>query len=160
MTNAKYSSLKVTFRHLAMLCSRSEYCVYDIKRKLCNFGVEECDRETIIQKLIDEKFVDELRYCTAFVTDKIRNNKWGIRKIVNELQKKHIPSTIINEVIIKFSKDEIQDVLTQLLIKKQKLITGKNPSEINNKLMRFAYSRGFSSGEIEKAIETINNPSK
>ena len=44
----------------------------------------------IIDRLIDEKFIDERRYCRAFVNDKLRFNHWGRVKIQAKLREKKL----------------------------------------------------------------------
>lgn len=42
----------------------------------------------IIDRLVVEKFIDEERYCRAFVNDKFRFAKWGKMKITQALYMK------------------------------------------------------------------------
>ena len=54
------------------LCSRREYCISDIRSKL----MKELDGDsgkvdTALKKLIDERYVSDLRYATAFARDKL-----------------------------------------------------------------------------------------
>jgi len=70
------------------LCAGREYCRSDIRQKLSTWSIDATDAEKIISKLVIEKFIDEERYCTAFVRDKFRYNKWGRVKIASALKMK------------------------------------------------------------------------
>ena len=137
---------------LAAYCSRGERCVSDIKRKLAQWEIPESDQNNILKRLQDEKFLDEERFCRAYVNDKSKYSKWGAYKIRFELKKKQIPDSLIREALKNIAPDENEERLLQLLQAKQKSVTGNNDFEIRQKLTRFAAGRGFSLEEIEKAL--------
>ena len=145
---------------LAAYCSRGERCVSDIKRKLAQWEIPESDQNNILKRLQDEKFLDEERFCKAYVNDKSKYSKWGAYKIRFELKKKQIPDPLIREALKNIAPDENEERLLQLLQAKQKSVTGNNDFEIRQKLTRFAAGRGFSLEEIEKALRKLKKPSK
>ena len=79
-TPRKTSETKALNR-MANLCARREYCVFDIKSKLMRYELGHESIERIIEHLIKEKYIDELRFARSFINDKIRFNKWGRVKI-------------------------------------------------------------------------------
>ena len=137
---------------MAAYCSRAERCVHDIRQKLIRWELPADQQNKIIQHLQREKFLDESRYCRAFVNDKSKYNQWGSYKIKYTLKKKNIPEELIKEALQTIDPKESRKQLHQLLQNKKKTIKGKNDFEIKQKLMRFAASRGFSLDEIEKAL--------
>ncbi|GHT11913.1 hypothetical protein FACS189415_0070 [Bacteroidia bacterium] len=137
---------------LAAYCSRAERCVSDVRRKMEAWEIPCEEQSRIIGRLTQEKFLDEGRYCRAFVNDKSKYNHWGAYKIKYELAKKQIPGHLIREALENIDSEENLEQLRLLLEQKRKSIKGKNEFEIRQKLMRFAASRGFSQGEIEKAL--------
>ena len=56
----------------AALCSSSEHCIADIREKLSRWGIGEPDARTIVERLVQERFIDEGRYAIAFAKDKFR----------------------------------------------------------------------------------------
>ncbi len=143
---------------LAAYCSRSERCISDVKKKLFQWEIPEEEQNHILKRLQDEKFLDEERFCRAYINDKSKYSKWGAYKIRFELKKKLIPDSLIREALKNIAPDENKERLLQLLQAKQKTVTGNNEFEIRQKLMRFAAGRGFSLDEIEKAIEKLSLP--
>ena len=137
---------------LAAYCSRGERCVQDIRQKMIGWGLPEEEHNKIIQHLQRENFLDEKRYCRAFVHDKSQYNRWGSYKIRYELKKKQIPETLIREAISEIDADVSREQLRQLLAAKRKTVKGANDYEIHQKLMRFAAGKGFSLEEIEAAL--------
>ncbi|MDR1371375.1 MAG: RecX family transcriptional regulator [Dysgonamonadaceae bacterium] len=141
---------------LAAYCSRAERCISDVKKKLIQWEVSDTDQNDILKRLQEEKFLEETRFCRAFVNDKSKYNKWGVYKIRFELKKKHIPENIIREALGNIIPDENDERLLQLLQTKQKSVKGNDEFEIRQKLMRFAAGRGFSPEEIEKVMENFS----
>ena len=43
----------------AALCSSSEHCITDIREKLSRWGIGELDARTIVERLVQERFIDE-----------------------------------------------------------------------------------------------------
>ena len=81
----------------AALCSSSEHCIADIREKLSRWGIGEPDARTIVERLVQERFIDEERYAIAFAKDKFRFSGWGRIKIRYALQQKRIGnSDIVN----------------------------------------------------------------
>jgi regulatory protein len=110
------------------------------------------EQNKIIQQLQREKFLDEGRYCRAFINDKSQFNHWGIYKIKFALRKKHLPEDLIKETLQTINPDEHVEQLRQLIEQKKKTVKGKNEFEIRQKLLRFAVGRGYSMAAIEKIL--------
>ena len=66
------------FTRLARLCSTTEYCRYDMRRKMAAWLLPDGAEDRILQRLERECFMDEVRYAHAYVRDKSRYNRWGI----------------------------------------------------------------------------------
>ncbi|MDR1527214.1 MAG: RecX family transcriptional regulator [Dysgonamonadaceae bacterium] len=149
MNAVKYEQ---ALQRLAAYCSRGERCVQDILRKMIRWELPEQEQKRVILYLQKENFLNEQRFCRAFVHDKSKYNHWGAYKIRYELQKKQIPEACIREALSGIDKETNQQQLQQLLTAKRKTVTGKNEYEINQKLMRFAVGKGFLLEEIQTAL--------
>ena len=139
----------------AAYCSLADRCIDDVRKKLMHWEIELPVQNRIIQRLVQEKFVDEERFCKAFVHDKLKFNKWGANKIKYELRKKNIPDSLIQSALENINPQENRDRLLQLLTIKKKSVKGKSEFEIQQKLMRFAAGRGFSIDDILWAVEKV-----
>ena len=156
MINHKMNKLEMTYEQalhrLAAYCSRAERCVWDIRQKMDAWEISGEQQNQIIQRLRKEKFLDEERYCRAFVNDKTKYNGWGIYKIRFELKKKHISESMIRDALKNLDPEENRARLRLLIEQKKKSVNGKNEWEIRQKLLRFAAGRGFSQEEIEAVL--------
>jgi len=147
-------SYEQALHRLAAYCSRAERCEWDICRKMDEWEIPAEQQNQIIQKLQKEKFLDEERYCKAFVSDKAKYNRWGIHKIRFELRKKQISEPLIRKALENLDPEENRERLRLLIEQKKKSVKGKNEWEIRQKLLRFASSRGFSQSDIESVLGT------
>ena len=82
------------------LCSRREYCSSDIYKK----ALDALDKDTgkareVLEFLVREKYVDDLRYASAFARDKSSIAGWGDVKIRYMLSAKGISKDIITQAL-------------------------------------------------------------
>lgn len=150
----KYSE-KQALAKIAAYCSKAERSEFDVRRKLQNWEMSNDEVLNIIKHLKDEKFLDEDRFCEAFIKDKIRFNKWGKSKIVYELKKKQVSERSITRSFENIDTDMLEDQLLSVLLTKLKSVKANNDYERRNKLIRFALGRGYQLDQIIKTLSTI-----
>jgi len=141
---------------IAAYCSQAERSKYDVKKKLTAWKIEEDIIERIVSKMEKENFIDEKRFCRAFIKDKARFNKWGKNKIVYELKRKEIPSGIINASFENVEEEcGFEDQLIKILTAKNSVIKAGNMMQRKAKLFRFAAGKGFSADMINKCLDNL-----
>ena len=141
------------YLQLAALCAQAEHCQQEMHDKMRRWELDESVQNRIIDRLIKERYVDDERYARAFVKDKIRYNKWGRRKVQQALWQKRIDADIQQRVLDEIDEKEFLDVLRPLLKQKRKSIRAANDYELNQKLARFALSRGFTFDLIRQCMD-------
>ena len=141
------------YLQLAALCAQAEHCQQEMRDKMRRWGLDETVQNRIIDRLIKERYVDDERYARAFVKDKIRYNKWGRRKVQQALWMKRIDADIQQQVLDEIDEKEYLDVLRPLLKQKRKSIKAESDYELNQKLLRFALSRGFGFDIIRQCLD-------
>lgn len=127
------------------LCSRREYCSYDIRIKLQSWNISSEDAERIITILTAENFINELRYSVSFVKDKFNYNKWGKVKIASQLKVKGISSGNIKTAFGGIDDETYMRMIMNLLTSHRKTIKAKNQYDLKAKLLRYGLSKGFES---------------
>ncbi|MCM1108963.1 MAG: RecX family transcriptional regulator [Clostridium sp.] len=152
MHTLKETNTQDAFNKAAALCSASECCPMDIRQKLRKWGLDEQECDTILNQLIDDGFINEERYCRAFVHDKFHYNKWGRRKIQEALRIKHLPMQAIADALQQIPVEQYEETLKKLLTAKNKEIKAGTAYERNGKLMRFALERGFETAYISRFL--------
>ncbi len=137
------------------LCSLSEKCEQDIRKKLYEWQLSNVDIEKIISFLKAEKYLDEIRFTRFFVQDKHRFAKWGKSKIAFALKNKGISPEVIAEAIKNISSEDYSEQLKSLLASKFKSIKYKNLYDAKAKLYRFGISKGFENDLVLRTIDEI-----
>lgn len=138
---------------LASLCARSEHCSGEMDEKMRKWGLPEDARRRVINYLKEHQFIDDERYCRAFVNDKIKYNGWGRRKIEQALWAKQIASDISSPILDEVPDADYLDVLRPLLKTKWPTINAKSDYERSMKLIKFAMGRGFELHLIRQCID-------
>ncbi len=138
-------------------CSRREFCIDDIRSKLSLWGLEKDYADKVIDTLIDEKFIDETRYASAFVRDKFKYNKWGRVKIAAHLKSKKIPEDTITEAISSIDNDQYISFLRKLLEDHRRTVKAKNKYDLKSKLLRYGLSKGYESSLLYDILNDLDD---
>ena len=140
------------YLQLAAICAQTEHCEQEMRDKMKRWELDETVQNRIIDRLTKERYIDHERYARAFVKDKIRYNKWGRKKVQQALWMKRIDNDIQQRVLDEIDEKEYLDVLRPLLKQKRKSIKAESDYELNQKLVRFALSRGFTFDIIRQCL--------
>ena len=127
----------------AAYCTTCERCVYEVCNKLTAWGMNSAQQMRIVERLKKENFIDEARFCRAFVNDKVRFNRWGRLKISLALREKRLDSAAIKEALDAIDDDEYMSALTTVVAAKRKELKGKDDYLSRQKILRYAVSRGY-----------------
>lgn len=159
METKRVISEKQAYDKMARICSRREYCPFDIAVKLRRMALSDEAIQRVVAQLEKNRFIDESRYARSFITDKIRFSKWGKHKIAYALRLKKIDDEIIRNELAEFSDKQMNESLISLLQKKAVAIKAPSEYEKRGKLIRFGLGKGFELSEIHKVIELLHLPS-
>ncbi len=142
---------------LTSQCSQSEHCTGEILDKMRKWGLADDVQARIMEYLIREKYVDDKRFCHFFVSDKIKYDKWGRRKIEQALYMKHVSQDISSTVLDAVPDEDYIAILRPLIRNKRKSVKAENEYESNMKLIRFALGRGFEINIIRQCIDDADS---
>ncbi len=136
-------------------CSRQERSKKEVRTKLMQLGFDADCIEKVIETLVLDNYVDETRFTEAFVTGHFRMKKWGRLKLRNGLYLKGIDEQL-GVAVIAESIDE-QDYEATLFDVLSKKVARSKWAELDypskQKLMQYAYSRGFEPDLIRRVLE-------
>ena len=139
----------------AAYCSVAERCIFDIKKKMETAAISTEAKERIIRRLVEEKFIDEIRFCRSFVNDRLRFNKWGRIKIDFELRNRGIDASIREDALNQIDEQYYYDILFSILKDKKKSVKAKDNREEFLKLLRFAAGRGFETNLASRCLKQL-----
>ena len=137
----------------AAYCTLCERCISEVSAKLTTWGIPHTEQEKIIARLIEEKFIDEVRYCSAFVNDKVKFNRWGRIKINATLREKHLPQEYIKEALDNIDEEIYLQSLKDVIEIKRRELKGADDFATQQKIIRHAASRGYEPSLIISTIK-------
>ena len=125
-------------------CARSEHCAADVRRKLYEWKTPAEIFGFIEENLYANDFLNDARFCHAYVHDKVAFQSWGRLKIQAGLHALGLPDSEIRK-----SLDEIDE---NTYISNLRSLIASRPSDSPEKRLRFLAQRGFTYEEIQRAL--------
>ena len=151
MVNEK--TAKVLSR-LQALCSRQECCSSDVMKKaLKALDGDEDAASAVVAELVHDRFVDDLRYASAFAREKSSLSGWGARKITYALMRKGIDGRTASEALGDVDGDASSRKLESVVAAKYRLLASDPQCRL--KLLRFVLGRGYGYDEANAAIDKV-----
>lgn len=136
------------------MCSRREYCVSDIRKKLMVQLEGRTDEvEQVLGALVAEKYLDDLRYASAYARDKASISGWGATKIRYMLSSKGISSETISSALEEIDSGKAQNRLDKLLENKFRVL--KDDPQCRLKMLRFGLGRGYGYEEVASVVDEL-----
>ena len=135
-------------------CAYQERCQTEVRTKLLEFKLTVENIENIICCLIEENFINEERFSRSFVRGKFRQKKWGKIKIRQSLQYKNISEYCIRKGFEEIDEEEYLKTLESILKKKEGLLNEENEFIRQQKLAKYAISRGFENNLVWNHLTT------
>ncbi|MBR1569705.1 MAG: RecX family transcriptional regulator [Bacteroidales bacterium] len=145
---------KKCLARLQRLCSRAEYASQDIYRKALKDM--EGDGEAaarILSSLVEDRFVDDARYASAFAREKASLQGWGPVKIRFQLRAKGIPDAVIDGALQEIDPEKAGQKLDGVVAGKYRTL--KDDPQCRLKLLKFALSRGYEYADVEAAVSRV-----
>lgn len=142
-------------KRMASYCARGEQSKADAFEKLKRWGIDSKAIGGILEALETGGFIDDERFCRAFVNDKFRFSKWGRHKIAQALYLKKIPSEISQPYLDGIDEEEYLQTLRGLIKSKMKSVKAKDDRDLIAKLIRFGMSRGFEYEYIKRCLDEL-----
>ncbi|MCX8081559.1 MAG: RecX family transcriptional regulator [Bacteroidia bacterium] len=136
-------------------CAYRERSVAEIRKKITQLGITNLNRQNkIITALKTLGIASDEKFVRAFVSGKVRINRWGPEKIIFELKSHQIEPGLIKKTMESF-REEIEQNCLQLISLK---IQHKNKIIHTEKLkiMRYLYAKGYPVPLIEKCMSAFS----
>ena len=123
-------------------CAKAEHCAADVRRKLYEWGAPADLFDSIEENLYANDFLNDARFCAAYVHDKVEYQRWGRLKIQAGLRALGLPESEIRKSLDEIDEKTYFDNLRALMTSRR-----GDPEE---KKLRFLAQRGFTIEEIQK----------
>lgn len=138
------------------LCSRRECCSKDIREKLLKKGISREKADEIVEKLVEQRFIDDRRYAVAFSRDKSSLSGWGVKKIEFQLKLKGILPADIKEALQEVDDRKARGRMEEIIERKwRELEREKELHTRRMKTIRFALGRGYTYEEVSQFVKNL-----
>jgi len=124
-------------------CSYQERYISEVEQKLKELTIQRKKIPGIINQLQKEGYLDEERFAKAFAGGKFRLNKWGRYRIEYEMKVRGIPELMIQEGMAEIDEAEYLQTLKELMIHKFDEIKTEKNVNIREKIINFAFGKGY-----------------
>ena len=121
-------------------CATAERCTYEVRLLLGRLGATTEQTDAIIDKLQQQSYINDARYCQAFVHDKVAFQAWGRMKIIMGLRAKHLPDELIDNAIAAIDEQAYNANIRKLIQSKR--------NQDRQKQLRFMLQRGYTFDDL------------
>jgi regulatory protein len=135
-------------------CAYQERCQFEVTQKLFDWQFSVEQRDQLIADLISNRFIDEERFASAFVSGKFRIKHWGRNKIRQHLKQKRISEYSIKKGFQEIDPDEYW--VTLLRLTARKLAEKKRNETIwqsRARVQRYLSAKGYEFDLIADALK-------
>jgi len=149
-------SLQQVWQKVTHYCAYQERCHAEVREKLFSFHLKGREVETLIAKLIEENYLNEQRFATAFAGGKFRIKHWGKQKIRLGLKQKRVSEYCIRKALDAIDNSAYQRTFARLAEKKLQLLKReKNIFIKKRKLRDHLLQKGYESALITEWFKNI-----
>ena len=146
---------KVILEKMRSYCMYQDRCVQEVIKKLTRLQVIAKTKSKIIDHLIEDDYLNEVRFAKSFIQGKLRIKKWGRIKLNYELRIRGIKKFIIDEEINKISKEDYYQYFNEFSNNKIKTLKGSKEQKKRSFVNYFTY-RGWENNLIYEKLNEIN----
>ena len=146
---------KVILEKMRSYCMYQERCIQEIKKKLTRLQVVSKTKSKIINHLIDDDYLNEVRFAKLFIQGKLRIKKWGRIKLNYELRIRGVKKFIIVQEINKISNEDYYEYFNEFSNNKIKTLKGSKEQKKRSFINYFTY-RGWENNLIYEKLNEVN----
>lgn len=143
---------EIVWQKICKWCAFQERSQLEVRDKLIGYGLNARSADTMIIRLIDERFLSEERFAIAYAGGKFRQLGWGRIRIRSALKLKGVSEACIRIALRAISESEYNRKLCEVISKRSRQEREKDPRKRNWKLASYAMSRGFEPDLVNDCI--------
>lgn len=140
------------FKKIAYFCAYRERSINETIEKLESFELEPKVIDELIEKLKEEKYLNEIRFAESYAGGKFRVKNWGKIKIKMGLKSHGVSSQVINSALENITDPDYQNTLVHLFELKMKELKKISSAIDKQKMFNYLASKGFESEKILSLI--------
>ena len=131
-----------------------------LEKALAKKGTPEDVAKTVLDRLTELGYVDDLAYAHMFIRSKTQTKHLARRAMSYELAKRGVHKDLIEEALLDITTEDEWEMARQLVAKKLRSMNDLSQDVITRRLMgtlaRKGYSGSIAGAVIREALETQN----
>ena len=136
-------------------CAYQERCHQEVVNKLRELGMIPTAIDTIITSLIQNNYLNEMRFAQSFARGKFRIKKWGKNRILRELKLRNISNYNIKKGMEQISEEDYHTTFLELFEKRKKEVARLPIEHQKKKLISYLSYRGWETELIYDALREL-----
>jgi len=136
-------------------CAYQERCHQEVVNKLRELGMIPTAIDTIITSLIQNNYLNEMRFAQSFARGKFRIKKWGKNRILRELKRRNISNYNIKKGMEQISEEDYHTTFMELFEKRKKEVARLPIEKQKKKLISYLSYRGWETELIYNALREL-----
>jgi len=136
-------------------CAYQERCHQEVVNKLRELGMIPSAIDTIITSLIQNNYLNEMRFAQSFARGKFRIKKWGKNRILRELKLRNISNYNIKKGMEQISEEDYHTTFMELFEKRKKEVARLPIEKQKKKLISYLSYRGWETELIYDALREL-----
>ena len=139
---------------LASYCAYQERCIFDVEKQFDKYDTTPQLRAELIEELLSEKYIDELRFAQSVTRGKFNFRNWGKNKIRQYLQIRRIDKHDIEKALQEIPYTKYLATCQKLVDKKKEALLSKNLEEFerDQKVIATLSQKGYEFDVIKEAM--------
>jgi len=156
------SANQVVFRKIKDYCRYQPRTHQQVRMKLYGWKLTKNTVETLLAALIEEGLVNESHYATIYAGERVRINKWGKKKVEEELKKRQISPYCIRQALAEVDSAQYEKEFRRLADKKWSSFRGKglHPFRRAKKTADFLMGKGYEPEAVWRLIREFQKPER
>lgn len=151
MANQDSLTLKEITQKLEHYCSYQERCHAEVNTKLASFSISTEEKNQIIVSLIENKYLNEERFCELFVNSKLHQKYWGKNRLKAELKARNISEYLISKYLKEINPNDYETIFETVCEKTWFSITERNTLKKRKKFCDTLLRKGWESNKVYEA---------
>lgn len=140
---------------LEVLCSRSEQSTFDVTAKMRRWGLDPDDIRTIVDSLTERRFVDDARFASAFVREKILISRWGKLKVGMLLRARGMDFDVVDDALSQIDDEAYRSIAVSVMRSRvRQRHIAPDDFDGKRKLYSFSTTRGFEARMVSEIIRS------
>ena len=136
-------------------CAYQERCHQEVVNKLRELGMIPTAIDSIITSLIQNNYLNEMRFAQSFARGKFRIKKWGKNRILRELKLRNISNYNIKKGMEQISEEDYHTTFMELFEKRKKEVARLHIEKQKKKLISYLSYRGWETELIYDALREL-----